>query len=101
MGIENYNKECRSIVMRYSSEWRSTVTRMGRWIDFDNDYKTMDLKFMESCWWVFKQMYEKGLVYRGCKIMPYSNACNTVLSNFEAGLNYKDVNDPSIYITFP
>ena len=59
MGIENYNKECRNIVMKYSNEWRSTIHRMGRWIDLDNDYKTMDLKFMESCWWVFKQMYEK------------------------------------------
>jgi isoleucyl-tRNA synthetase len=56
---------------------------------------------MESVWWVFKQLYEKGLVYRGCKVMPYSTGCTTVLSNFEANLNYKEVNDPSIYITFP
>jgi len=56
---------------------------------------------MESVWWVFKQLFEKGLVYRGCKVMPYSTGCTTVLSNFEANLNYKDVNDPSIYITFP
>jgi isoleucyl-tRNA synthetase len=58
---------------------------MGRWIDFENDYKTMNKDFMESVWWVFKQMFEKGLIYRGCKIMPYSTVCNTVLSNFEAG----------------
>jgi len=56
---------------------------------------------MESVWWCFKQLFEKGLVYRGCKIMPYSTVCGTVLSNFEANLNYKDVNDPSIYVTFP
>jgi isoleucyl-tRNA synthetase len=74
---------------------------MGRWIDFKNDYKTMNIDFMESVWWVFKQIYEKGLVYRGCKIMPYSTVCNTVLSNFEAALNYKDTLDPSIYVTFP
>jgi isoleucyl-tRNA synthetase len=101
MGIENYNKECRSIVMRYAKEWENVVTRFGRWIDFENDYKTLDLTFMESVWWVFKQIFEKGLVYRGCKVMPYSNACTTVLSNFEAGQNYKDVSDPSIFVTFP
>ena len=101
MGIKNYNTECKKIVMRYSSDWRSIISRFGRWIDFDNDYKTMDLKFMESVWSVFKKMYERGLVYRGCKIMPYSNACNTVLSNFEAASNYKDVDDPSVHISFP
>ena len=82
MGIEKYNQACRNIVMRYSSQWESVINRFGRWIDFKNDYKTMDLSFMESVWHVFKVLYEKGLVYRGRKIMPYSNACNTVLSNF-------------------
>ncbi|KAJ7552948.1 hypothetical protein O6H91_06G078200 [Diphasiastrum complanatum] len=106
MGIDNYNEECRSIVMRYSKEWEKVVTRMGRWIDFDNDYKTMDLKFMESVWWVFKQLYEKGLVYKGFKhlfsqVMPYSTGCKTPLSNFEAGLNYKDVADPAVLVAFP
>lgn len=61
----------------------------------------MDLKFMESVWYVFKELYKKGLVYRGRKIMPYSNACTTVLSNFEVQQNYKDINDPSIFINFP
>jgi len=61
------------------------VTRFGRWIDFKRDYKTLDLTFMESVWAVFKMIWDKGLIYRGCKIMPYSNAVNTVLSNFEAG----------------
>ena len=65
MGIDTYNKECRKIVMRYSNEWETTVTRMGRWIDFENDYKTMYPWFMESVWWVFKQLYNKGLVYKG------------------------------------
>lgn len=101
IGVKKYNELCREIVMRYSSEWRSIVNRFGRWIDFDNDYKTMDCKFMESVWWTFKQIYDKGLVYRGTKIMPFSTACNTVLSNFEAGSNYKDVNDPAIIVTFP
>ena len=59
-GVGNFNEECRKIVLRYASEWRETVERMARWIDFDNDYKTMDLTFMESVWWVFKQLWEKG-----------------------------------------
>jgi len=101
MGVKAYNAECRSIVMRYTGEWRKVVTRLGRWIDFDNDYKTMDPTFMESVWWVFKEMYKKGLVYRGYKVMPYSTACGTPLSNFEAGLNYKDVKDPTCVVTFP
>ncbi|XP_073084971.1 isoleucine--tRNA ligase, cytoplasmic isoform X2 [Manis javanica] len=101
MGIAEYNNQCRAIVMRYSFEWKSTVTRLGRWIDFDNDYKTLYPQFMESVWWVFKQLYDKGLVYRGVKVMPFSTACNTPLSNFESHQNYKDVQDPSIFVTFP
>eukprot|EP00923_Selenidium_pygospionis_P031029 GHVN01055109.1.p1 GENE.GHVN01055109.1~~GHVN01055109.1.p1 ORF type:complete len:946 (-),score=156.39 GHVN01055109.1:1126-3963(-) len=101
MGIDKYNEECRAIVQRYSSEWRSIVERMGRWIDFDRDYKTMDRSFMESVWWVFKEMHSKGLVYRDSKVMPFSCACGTPLSNFEAGLNYKEVSDPSIIVAFP
>jgi isoleucyl-tRNA synthetase len=100
-GIKNYNDECRKIVMRYSSEWETIVKRLGRWIDFKDDYKTMDLSFMESVWWVFKQIFDKGYVYRGCKIMPYSNGCNTAVSNFEAGLNYQDVVDPAVYVLMP
>ncbi|XP_069332371.1 isoleucine--tRNA ligase, cytoplasmic isoform X3 [Eulemur rufifrons] len=101
MGIAEYNNQCRAIVMRYSTEWKSTVTRLGRWIDFDNDYKTLYPQFMESVWWVFKQLYDKGLVYRGVKVMPFSTACNTPLSNFESHQNYKDVQDPSVFVTFP
>ncbi len=65
MGIDAYNAECRKIVMRYSKEWESTVTRLGRWIDFRKDYKTMYPWFMESLWWVFKQLWDKGLIYKG------------------------------------
>ncbi|KAI0745448.1 tRNA synthetases class I-domain-containing protein [Earliella scabrosa] len=101
MGIDQYNAECRAIVMRYASEWRRTVERMGRWIDFDNDYKTLNPTFMESVWWAFKTLYDKGQVYRGLKVMPYSTGCTTPLSNFEAGLAYKDVNDPAVTVAFP
>ncbi|KAF4729005.1 hypothetical protein FOZ62_010322 [Perkinsus olseni] len=100
-GIANYNEACRSIVTRYTKEWRDIVTRFGRWIDFDNDYKTMDRNFMESVWWVFKQLYNKGLVYRAFRVMPYSTALCTPLSNFEVAQGYKDVSDPSIIVAFP
>jgi isoleucyl-tRNA synthetase len=95
MGIDKYNEECRSIVMRYSTEWQHTVERMGRWIDFENDYKTLNISFMESVWWAFGQLFQKGLVYRGLRVMPYSTGCTTPLSNFEAGQDYRDVNDPA------
>lgn len=101
MGIAEYNKQCRSIVMRYANEWESSVKRMGRWIDFKTDYKTLYPWFMETVWWVFKQLYDKGLVYRGVKVMPFSTACNTPLSNFESHQNYKDVQDPSVIVNFP
>ncbi|TPX62646.1 isoleucine---tRNA ligase [Powellomyces hirtus] len=101
MGIDKYNAECRAIVMKYAAEWESTVSRMGRWIDFKNDYKTMNLPFMESVWWVFKQLVDKDQVYRGFKIMPFSTAVHTPLSNMEASQNYKDVTDPAVVISFP
>ncbi|KAI5478373.1 hypothetical protein MNV49_005224 [Pseudohyphozyma bogoriensis] len=100
MGIDKYNAECRAIVMRYSSEWRRTVERLGRWIDFDNDYKTLNKSFMESVWWVFGQLWDKGLVYRGLRVMPYTTGCTTPLSNFEAQQAYKDVQDPAVTVAF-
>ncbi|KAF1745068.1 hypothetical protein MXB_3965 [Myxobolus squamalis] len=101
MGIKQYNTACRAIVSRYAQEWKSIVNRFGRWIDFENDYKTMYPWFMESVWWTFKEIYKKDLVYKGFKVMPFSTACNTPLSNFETGQNYKDIVDPSIVIRFP
>uniref|UniRef100_A0A0N4Z237 Isoleucine--tRNA ligase, cytoplasmic n=1 Tax=Parastrongyloides trichosuri TaxID=131310 RepID=A0A0N4Z237_PARTI len=100
MGIGNYNAQCRSIVMRYSEEWKNTIQRVGRWIDFENDYKTLYPWFMESVWWVFSELVKKNLVYRGVKVMPFSTGCSTPLSNFEAGQNYKDVVDPACFIGF-
>lgn len=99
-GIANFNEECRSIVLRYTSEWKKTVSRMGRWVDFDNAYRTMDPSFMESVWWVFKQLYDKELVYEGFKVMPFSMKLGTPISNFEANLNYKEVDDPSLTVAF-
>ena len=96
LGVDKFNEQCRSMVLKYVGEWRKTVTRMGRWVDFDNDYKTMDFGFMESVWWVFKQLWNQGRVYRSHRIMPYSWKLSTPLSNFEAGSNYKDVQDPTV-----
>ncbi|KAK9497866.1 hypothetical protein O3M35_003776 [Rhynocoris fuscipes] len=100
IGIKQYNKLCRDIVMRYAAHWEATVKRIGRWIDFKNDYKTMYPSFMESVWWIFSELWKKGLVYRGVKVMPYSTSCCTPLSNFESGQNYKEVVDPSVIIKF-
>ena len=101
IGIAAYNAECRSIVQRYSTEWRETIDRLGRWIDFDNDYKTMDTTFMESVWYVFKQIFDKGAVYKGYRVMPCSTVLQTPLSNFEASSNYAMQQDPSVVVTFP
>ena len=100
LGVAGYNNECRGIVDRYVSQWRHTITRLGRWVDFDNDYKTMDAWYMESVWWVVKQLWDKGLIYEGLKVMPVSTALGTVLANFEATSNYKDVQDPAITVAF-
>lgn len=97
-GVAKYNHACRGIVQRYTSEWEKTISRLGRWVDFQDDYKTMDLNFMESVWWVFKSCWDKKLIYKGNKIVPYSTALQTGLSNFEATSNYQDVQDPAVTV---
>jgi isoleucyl-tRNA synthetase len=100
-GVAAFNEACRSIVLRFTEEWRHVVTRMGRWVDFDNDYKTMDPDYMESIWWVFNRLWEKGYVYEGYYILPYSPALATPLSNFEVNLGgYHEVTDPAITVRF-
>lgn len=100
-GVTAFNEQCRSIVLRYTSEWETVINRLGRWVDFEDDYKTMDPDYMESIWWVFKQLWDKGLVYEGHKILPYCPRCSTVLSNHELNLGgYKDVHDPAVTIRF-
>jgi len=100
MGVATYNSHCRSIVSRYSEEWKKTVKRIGRFVDMDNAYFTMNKDFMQSVWWVFQQMWNKGLIYEGYKVVPYSLGVCTALSNFEASLNYKEVQDPAIFVAF-
>lgn len=84
-GIRNYNNKCREVIMKCENDWRNLVSRMGRWIDFDNSYKTMDKTYMESVWWVFKELHKKNLVYKSFKVVPYSWKLGTSLSNFETG----------------
>ena len=99
-GIGNFNEACRGIVLRYTKEWETVVTRMGRWVDFEHGYRTMDKNYMESIWWVFKQLWDKGLIYEGYKILPYCPRCSTPLSNFEANQGYMEVTDPAITVRF-
>jgi len=100
-GVANFNEACRASVLRYVKEWRQTITRLGRWVDFDNDYRTMESDYMESIWWVVKSLWEKGLLYEGHYNLPYCPRCSTVLSNHELNLGgYKDVHDPSITVRF-
>jgi isoleucyl-tRNA synthetase len=100
-GVTNFNEMCRSIVLRYTNEWKNVITRTGRWVDFENDYKTMDPDYMESIWWVVKKLWEKDLIYEGHYILPYCPRCSTVLSNHELNLGgYKDVHDPAITVRF-
>ena len=100
-GIAKFNEACRASVLRYVNEWKQTITRLGRWVDFEHDYKTMDPDYMESIWWVMKSLWEKELLYQGQYILPYCPRCATVLSNHElAQGGYKDVHDPAITIRF-
>jgi isoleucyl-tRNA synthetase len=97
VGIDYYNNACSSIVLKYTDKWEEIMGRLGRWVDFENDYKTMSPQFMNSTWWTFKELYEQNRIYRGTRIMPYSPALSTPLSNFETQQNYKEIKDDSLY----
>jgi len=100
-GVAKFNEACRANVLTYTDEWRRIIGRLGRWVDFDDDYKTMDPPFMESVWWAFRSLWDQGLVYQDFRVMPYSWRLSTSLSNFEANQNYRDVQDPAITIAMP
>ncbi len=101
-GVERFNDQCRKSVLRYTQEWRTTVTRQARWVDFDHDYKTMDLSYMESVMWAFKQLWDKGLIYQAFRVMPYSWGAETPLSNFEIRLDdaTRPRQDPALTVWF-
>jgi isoleucyl-tRNA synthetase len=101
-GIDKFNDACRTSVLRYTSEWEDYVTRQARWVDFENDYKTMDLDYMESVMWAFKQLWDKGLLYQADRVMPYSWGAQTPLSNFEIRLDdaTRPRQDPAVTVGF-
>ena len=103
MGVEKFNDFCRDSVLRYTGEWRNYVTRQARWVDFDNDYKTLDLDFMESVMWAFKRLHDKGLIYQGYRVLPYSWYEQTPLSNQESKLDdaYRMRQDPALTVRMP
>ncbi len=98
--IKNFNEECRANVSWYTDIWKQTVKRIGRWVDMENAYRTMDLNFMESVWWVYKSLYDKGLIYEWNRIVPYCPRCTTPLSNFEVNQGYKDKQDKTVTVKF-
>ena len=103
MGIDTFNESCRDSVLRYTREWEEYVTRQARWVDFENDYKTLDLPYMESVMWAFKQLHDKGLIYQGFKVLPYCWRCETPLANHELRMDddvYADRTDPSVTVRF-
>jgi isoleucyl-tRNA synthetase len=100
IGIAKFNAFCKEKISQFEGGWEPIYIRLGRWLDFDNSYKTMDKNFMESVWWAFAELYKKGLVYRGYKITPYSYPLQSPLSNFEASQNYKEVDCRSAYVRF-
>ncbi|XBQ17112.1 MAG: isoleucine--tRNA ligase [Oceanicaulis sp.] len=102
MGIDKFNAAARGEVMKYAGEWEDYVTRQARWVDFENDYKTLDISFMESCLWAFKQLWDKGLVYKDYRVVPYSWAVESPLSNFETRLDnsYRNRTDPAVTVKF-
>ena len=103
MGLEKFNEYCAQSVLQYTEEWKAYVTRQARWVDFDNGYKTMDLDFMESVMWAFQTLYDNGLIYQGFRVLPYSWAEHTPLSNQETRLDdsYKMRQDPAVTVTMP
>jgi isoleucyl-tRNA synthetase len=102
IGIQKFNETCRSMVLEFVDEWRKTIKRIARWVDFDNSYKTMDRDYMESVWWAFKQIYDKGLVYESRRVLLYCPRCETPVSNFEVAMDnsYKDVTEEAVTVKF-
>ena len=100
LGVDKFNEICRSKVLSYVDDWRKIINRLGRWADMENDYKTMDLEFMESVWWVFKQLYDKGLIYEDYRSMHICPRCETTLSQSEVAEGYKDIKDISVTAKF-
>lgn len=102
LGVEKFSEHARSKVLTYVGEWKKTVDRIGRWVDFDNSYKTMDNTFIESVWWALGEMNNKGLLYEGVRVLAYCPRCETPIANSEIAMDnsYKDITDISVYVKF-
>lgn len=101
LGVDKFNEAARSAVMRYDHEWRKIIPRIGRWVDMENNYKTMDPTYTDSVWWSFKTLFDRGLIYEGYKAMQLCPRCGTTLSNFEVAMGYKDIEDYAVFVRFP
>src|SRR5258708_31847933 len=103
LGVDKFNEACKVSVLKYTQDWERYVTRQARWVDFDHDYKTLDLSYMESVMWAFKRLWDSGLIYQGFKVLPYCWRCETPLSNHELRMDedtYRDRQDPSVTVRF-
>src|SRR6185437_13104547 len=102
IGLETYINTCRANMVQTGSEWEDTINRIGRWVDFKGAYQTMDKDYMESVWWAFKQLYDKGKIYEGEKVLLYCTRDATPISKAEVAMDnsYQDVTDPSVYVKF-
>jgi isoleucyl-tRNA synthetase len=100
-GIAEFNRQCRESVFEYLEDWNALTERIGFWLDLDDAYRTLDATYVESVWWALRQIYDKGLLYEGHKVVPYCPGCGTALSSHEVALAYRTVKDPSVYVRFP
>ena len=99
-GVARFNDHCRSTAFKYIKEWEAMTERLGYWLDMEHPYVTLDNSYIESCWWIVKQLWDKGLVYQGYKVTPHCPRCGTSLSSHEVALGYEDTEDPSVYVKF-
>jgi isoleucyl-tRNA synthetase len=99
-GVSRFNERCRESVFRYQREWEEVTERIGFWLDMEHPYVTLDNSYIESCWWVIKQLWEKGFIYQGYRVTPHCPRCGTSLSSHEVALGYEETDDPSVYIKF-
>jgi isoleucyl-tRNA synthetase len=99
-GVARFNEHCRQSVFKYIKEWEAMTERLGCWLDMEHPYITLDNSYIESCWWIIKQLWDRNLIYQGYKVTPHCPRCGTSLSSHEVALGYKDTEDPSVYIKF-
>src|SRR5687768_13658494 len=99
-GIAEFNQQCRESVFEYLEDWNALTERIGFWVDLDDAYRTLDATYVESVWWALRQIYDKGLLYEGHKVVPYCPGCGTALSSHEVAMGYRTVTDPSVYVRF-